>query len=129
MSASFEAFPTVHGFYLPEDALHKDFTGLGSFANCHQGFVEFFGPLEVRMDDVFVLIEGSTDHKEAEESEKQLTPLSFIEDAESFAIFHNQALSELIADLDLLIIIRHHLRDVTLPYDFYITSSLPSFSS
>lgn len=127
MQAFFEAFAAVHGFYLPEEALHEDFVGLRSFADCDQGFVEFFGPLEVRMDEVFVLVEGSADHEEAEEAEKQLVSLRFVEDAESFAIFDNQAFSEFITDLDLLIVIRHHLGDVTLPHDFYITSSLPSF--
>lgn len=117
MRAFFEAFPSVHGFYLIEDALDEDFVGFWALADCHQGFVYLFGPLEVRMDHVFVLVEGSTDHKQPKQPKEQLTPLRLVEHTEPFTIFHHQALPNLITDLDLLIIIRHHLRDVPLPHN------------
>ena len=92
MRALLEALPAVHRFYLPEDALHEDLTGLWPLADCHQGLVYLLGPLEVRMDHILVLVEGPADHQQPKQPEKQLAPLRLIEDAKPLAVLHHQAL-------------------------------------
>lgn len=81
------------------------------------------------MDHVLILVEGTSDHKQPKQPEKQLTPLRLVEHTEALAVLHHKALPDLITDLNLLVIIRHHLGNVSLPHDLYLIACLPSFYS
>jgi hypothetical protein len=127
MVALIVSLPCVHGLHLEEEGLHEDLSSLSALPHRYKGLVDLLGPVEVGSDDVLILVEGPAHNQELEQSQKQLLPLALVEDAEGLALLHEQTFPQLVAYLDLLVVLRHHLGDVALPHNFCVTNHVRSF--
>ena len=116
--SAFVGLACVYGPDIVEAAFYENFICLGSLSHRHQILVNFLSPVEIRLDDILVLVERAADDQKLEKFEQKLLPLRLVKQTIMLALLNKQTFPNLIANLNLLIILRHHLRNVAFLYDF-----------